>query len=597
MPKYLIAISVGPVQDFIGAARRTRDLWFGSEVLSRISKSIARQLNESGAELIFPAPSNAEIDLEDKSSFNVGNKLLVLCATDNPSQQVAKLKVNAQAHWKNIAQEVKEKAFGIIKNNPFIEDNIWEAQLTDVLEIFCAWVEITEENKYPYYRKRVDELLASRKNTREFNQAAVDGWGRPKSSLDGLRESVLKKSLKKWERMKLGLSNSEQLDCPGLVKRLGGLEREQFTPISRIAIDPWLRGIGINKSRELSEIGESLEPLIKHGLVSRVTGNAGIYSIFPYDGQILYPFRLDAVEAEVKRVNKDDREQSEKILSLIRNVKNVIKKSGVRSFGEPLPYVAVIHADGDRMGELLNDKKTIEEHRKVSAQLTAFASNVTEIVRGCRGDTIYSGGDDVLALLPLDKVIECAYKLQDKFKTLVESSENVEATLSVGIAVGHLLEPMGKLLELSRYAETLAKGNNLKETDRKNGLAIVLKPRSGAAIEIRSQWDSDPQYFLQSWITAHVNCEIPDGAAYQLRELAKDLSWVDDGNENDKELVKLETLRILKRKKSNFGQTELTQEITQMIEQRIESVGLKGLAEELILTRRFAEVKMQAELK
>jgi hypothetical protein len=31
---YLLAISVGPVQEFIVAARRTRDLWFGSYLLS-----------------------------------------------------------------------------------------------------------------------------------------------------------------------------------------------------------------------------------------------------------------------------------------------------------------------------------------------------------------------------------------------------------------------------------------------------------------------------------------------------------------------------------------------------------------------------------
>lgn len=27
---YLLAIRIGPVQEFIAAARRTRDLWFGS---------------------------------------------------------------------------------------------------------------------------------------------------------------------------------------------------------------------------------------------------------------------------------------------------------------------------------------------------------------------------------------------------------------------------------------------------------------------------------------------------------------------------------------------------------------------------------------
>ena len=34
MERFLIAMSLGPVQSMIGAARRTRDLWCGSWLLS-----------------------------------------------------------------------------------------------------------------------------------------------------------------------------------------------------------------------------------------------------------------------------------------------------------------------------------------------------------------------------------------------------------------------------------------------------------------------------------------------------------------------------------------------------------------------------------
>ena len=51
---YLITLSVGPVQDFIAAARRTRDLWFGSYVLSEVSKAAALAFKNKGATLIFP---------------------------------------------------------------------------------------------------------------------------------------------------------------------------------------------------------------------------------------------------------------------------------------------------------------------------------------------------------------------------------------------------------------------------------------------------------------------------------------------------------------------------------------------------------------
>ncbi|MDI9601475.1 MAG: type III-B CRISPR-associated protein Cas10/Cmr2, partial [Acidobacteriota bacterium] len=38
---HLLAISIGPVQDFIAAARKTRDLLNGSELLSTIATAIA----------------------------------------------------------------------------------------------------------------------------------------------------------------------------------------------------------------------------------------------------------------------------------------------------------------------------------------------------------------------------------------------------------------------------------------------------------------------------------------------------------------------------------------------------------------------------
>ena len=37
--RYLIQVAVGPVQGFIATARRSRDLWFGSYLLSELSKA------------------------------------------------------------------------------------------------------------------------------------------------------------------------------------------------------------------------------------------------------------------------------------------------------------------------------------------------------------------------------------------------------------------------------------------------------------------------------------------------------------------------------------------------------------------------------
>lgn len=43
---HLVSIAIGPVQSFIAQARRTRDLWFGSFVLSELSRAAARSMTE-----------------------------------------------------------------------------------------------------------------------------------------------------------------------------------------------------------------------------------------------------------------------------------------------------------------------------------------------------------------------------------------------------------------------------------------------------------------------------------------------------------------------------------------------------------------------
>jgi len=62
MAKYLVTLSLGPVQSLIGAARRTRDLWCGSWLLNEAAKAAAKVINDQhkGA-LIFPCPDSETV--------------------------------------------------------------------------------------------------------------------------------------------------------------------------------------------------------------------------------------------------------------------------------------------------------------------------------------------------------------------------------------------------------------------------------------------------------------------------------------------------------------------------------------------------------
>src|SRR5215212_6083504 len=75
---YLISIAIGPVQDFISTARRSRDLWFGSWLLSELSKAAANEVADGDvSRLVFPSPDRWE-DLAPRSAFNVANKIVAV---------------------------------------------------------------------------------------------------------------------------------------------------------------------------------------------------------------------------------------------------------------------------------------------------------------------------------------------------------------------------------------------------------------------------------------------------------------------------------------------------------------------------------------
>ena len=109
MTDYVLIISIGPVQGFIAAARRSRDLWSGSWLLSEMAKACAKSLYEQKAELIFPAPQQPEQELAKNSDLSVGNKIQVI-VTANSSDDVAKVAQQAKQAAKDRFIEVANHA-------------------------------------------------------------------------------------------------------------------------------------------------------------------------------------------------------------------------------------------------------------------------------------------------------------------------------------------------------------------------------------------------------------------------------------------------------------------------------------------------------
>ena len=74
----------------------------------------------------------------------------------------------------------------------------------------------------------------------------------------------------------------------------------------------------------------------------------------------------------------------------------------------PNPYYAILRADGDRMGRVIDNQaeQGEKQHQALSKALNIFAGSVRGIVEEkYQGALVYAGGDDVLALMPLHTVL------------------------------------------------------------------------------------------------------------------------------------------------------------------------------------------------
>ncbi len=535
---HLLAIAVGPVQEFIAAARRTRDLWFGSHLLSQVSRAVATAVEQHGS-LIFPATSVAD---------NVANVILAeLKGGADPKAVAATAKHAARDCWKQFAEEARGITTCVIRND------IWDSQVDDVVEFYAAWVPRTED--YQQDRARVMRLLAGRKNCREFLPA--NGLaGVPKSSLDGQRETVLKDGNRENWTKRLRLSPGEQLDVVGVVKRLAG-GNKPYPSVARVAAETWLSGLNEDEIATLKAACESVDKLNKVAEPN--------YQYFPFEGTIIYKDRHPDLIVELGEATREP----------LKKVAEILSELG----GEPMPYLAVIVADGDSMGRKLSEFQEVKEHREFSAKLASFSKQAKEVVEKHSGVLVYAGGDDVLAFAPVHTCLQCARDLRNKFH------DTTGMTLSVGIAIGHFMENLEDLREYGQRAEKAAKG-----VEGKDALAIHLHKRGGASIQVRAKWNDEPDKRLAKFAELMNDGTIPTKLPYELRAMATLYeTWLEA---NATAAIKADLPRLIAKKSSKKLET-----VAEAMEDYIvgmTSEKLRVLAQELLVARQLAEAIKQA---
>jgi CRISPR-associated protein Cmr2 len=646
--KTLLLLSLGPVQDFIAAARTCQDLWYGSELLSQLSAKCAETVKEHGAEaVVFPAmsASGEGEGAEDPRQTGVANKILCVLKQGAIPREVAE-KARDEVHRALLSEGnkhfdgVKDRDRGLFGRARARQ------QLSDLIEFF--WASVPLGRNYAESHRRVEDLLAGRKNTKTW---APVPWNRepgtPKSSIDGQRESVFSPQIHRQQpplsaqelwgdyRIKPG----EHLCGVGVLKRFGAAPagKDDFSParppfhssghmaaaslFPRLARSESARQALAEFLDTLDDLGISDETTIGAGRVAhkytspnprrdgepvevpRALANR-VGDPHGQDGCVLFASRLAEL---VELVGPPEtREEDLRRAEFARRALIAALGAGA----EPYPYFAILHADGDKMGKAISHlaghdaEAGIAGHQALSGRLADFADGCGALVERCGGSLVYSGGDDVLALLPLHTALRASRALAESFAKHMARVPNLpegdeRPTLSVGLAVVHYLEPMGESLDLARKAEKLAK-------EKRNSLAVIASKRSGGDLAATATWDQELDTRLLKWAELLTTQKLPDGIAFELEEIAARFERTGpraasgpeepDAAAVDRAVLAL-AKRAITRKYAQQGAAKMADSVINELIEHLENTEtgaiatakVRALAEEIQIARIFAE--------
>ncbi len=551
-PRHLLLCAIGPVQDFIATARTSRDLEFGSWLLSELSKAGAKVLLTTPQQLIFPAPGQ---NLESGSELNVANKIIAVIEGDS-----ATIAASVQQAIKQRLMHIYRETYG--KFNGRVDRELAEQQVLNLLEFYWVSVPYPDIQDYKLARAQAEALLAARKNSRDFEQNE-GREGLPKSSLDGFRESVLLDTAKSLGSESVfcdayHADAGEVLSGVDLLKRWGQMGGRNFPSTTDIAAMSFQIMLG-EKAKELqTQIKALLKAYTERGET---------------EGTLFYCERLVQLISDQEK-RKEFREQFARIF----------KEAGV--YQRPNPYYALLLADGDNMGKAIDAQTTLAEHQRLSRKLSEFAAEARSVITKHGGVPIYVGGDDVLTYLPLHTALDCFKALDQAFTNTMQGFTYSEEagvhspTLSGGLVFVHHLMPLSDVLNTARRAEKQA-----KKIKGKHSLAIISSKRGGVDRVVKAK-ASALLARMPVLIEYMQHKQISVGTAYELLQLHQQLQ----GGELPVEAFDREALRIILRKREGGGGKDISKEIQEQFWVWFvdPDLTLEELAQEMIIAGELA---------
>ncbi len=486
--------TLGPVQGFVAEARRTRDFWAGSFLLSYLTACAMKKTKDLDGKIISPA---LEIKEGGKT---ITDPLLARIRSGNADGPcVATLPNHFEAEVAaNFATEIftdgmtraESVADAVRKEWKRIADAVWNLDLKGIdgpakellwdtqIDNFWDTVWVITKGEAP-------AALAMRKNWRSYMPPTQYGdkctmmgeW----QELSGVKAPGAQGQKEFWESVRKGkgldLREGERLCAIAYVKRrfvhvwdrLEGHEGWKLPPsvpsTSYMAAVHWLEKlIGsepdngkvadlCNTARKAHALGEKM--LRIHCISTALAGSGLDGCIADIDGRLLFDNELRQLkESKKEKGGEITRQQATAIRDARSALIESIRQTQPDFPKEPSPFYAILFMDGDNLGDTIRDlgeggtRELSEDLAKFTRKVAGTGKKDGTVYRH-NGFLIYAGGDDVLAILPLEDAMACASELRrdylSSFSDKLKSGGNV--SISAAITYAHMKLPLTAILK------------------------------------------------------------------------------------------------------------------------------------------------------
>lgn len=455
MTKYLYIYTIGPVQSFIAQARKTQDIYAGSALLSHlITKAIVFLKQEFTEKYTVVFPS--------EDTISKPNRFMAII--EGESENIKKVLDSLNNSVKDTLNEIGKNAMSHLVLSES-QKNEFRVQLHEHIETY--WIALPfKEEEYADVYNEAERLLGAIKNNRSFVYTTEVG---KKCFVSGERNGIISKTEVGGKGGKYLMKDNERLSAISFVKRT--FSNYTFPSTAEIALQPFLDKLEIQEDKQ------------------------NISNIISGEYQLLYPENLN--ETFFKK-NGYEIDKIQKIKATLQSITNKHPKLNLSS------YYAIVRFDGDDMGKWLSGKEheayfikkeNVKEYHLLLAKLLGDFSKEAQQISDKKGRTIFAGGDDFIAFVPLAYLLEVLVELRSKFKELVsdkivnsnflsEKSIQRELTFSAGVAIARYKSPLSITLKSAKEAEHVAKG-----ISNKNTCCINILKGSGNSEQIVVKWD------------------------------------------------------------------------------------------------------------